>query len=136
MDPITLIGVAATVIGALAAVVALFRKTPATMPKKHITTKLPSEDAAETYVHPTGRFQRQPDGTWNEYPEHGDKAIYTFEELRRDKKHIYLKDGSRRKDPGRPMLLRLPVAGGIAQWSWTNPLKWEHLTVIEPKRRL
>lgn len=103
------------------------------MSKKHIKAKPKTEVVAKIYIHPAGRFACRDNGNWSEYPEHGSKPIHKFKEIRRDKKYVYLKDGSRRKDSGRPMLLRLPVAGGIAQWSWPNPLKWENFTIVEPK---
>jgi hypothetical protein len=33
-------------------------------------------------------------------------------------------------DPNRPMYLRLPVGGGVAQWSFPNPFQWQDLYVV------
>jgi DNA-binding winged helix-turn-helix (wHTH) protein len=89
--------------------------------------------SSDTYCHPTGRFERQADGIWNEYTEDGGRVIYRFEEFSRHDGYIYLKDGSRRQDPGRPFILRIPIAGGIAQWSFPNPLRWEDFTIVRPE---
>jgi len=102
------------------------------LPPRDVNVMRPASD--ERYVHPTGRFERQADGTWHEYPEHGDKVIFRFEEFARDQEHIYLKDGSRRRDPGRPFILRIPIVGGMAQWSYPNPFDWVDLTIVKPNR--
>jgi hypothetical protein len=49
--------------------------------------------------------------------------------------YIYLIDFSRVKegDPGRPFHLRIPIRGGIVQWSWPNPLQWQDLGVASPQ---
>ena len=82
------------------------------------------------YNHPTGYFQRQKDGKWKEYPAYKSSKYHIFEEMTRDHEYIYLKDTKRRRDPGRPMLLRIPITGGTAQWSYPNPLKWSDFTIV------
>ncbi|MEK7153976.1 MAG: hypothetical protein AAB792_00255 [Patescibacteria group bacterium] len=91
--------------------------------------------ATNKYNHPTGYFQRQKDREWKEYPVYKKGKHHVFEEMTRDKEYIYLKDLKRRRDPGRPMLLRLPINGGTAQWSYPNPLKWEDFTIVWPDKR-
>jgi|SRR5665213_347257 len=89
----------------------------------------------EVYAHPAGWFERLPDGTWKEFPEYKPGRYFTFEEFSRDEEFIVLKDASRAKDPGRPMLLRLPIAGGVAQWGFPNPLVWYDFTLVQPKKK-
>ena len=93
------------------------------------------EDITE-FAHATGRWERQPDGkTWHEYNDQG-MVIYTFTEMDRRDGFVYLQDPSRTKDkdPGRPMILRLPIRGGMAQWGFPNPLEWNDFTHVWPVR--
>jgi transcriptional regulator with XRE-family HTH domain len=106
-----------------------------TLIPSHFESKAMSSESQPTidcYVHPNGRFTRE-GLLWNEYG--NDKpggAIYTFKELRRDDEHIYLFDEVRRRDPGRPMYLRIPIGGGTAQWSFPNPITWKDLLILTP----
>lgn len=115
--------------------------------RAHFSMTIPTEEqrggsnrqaqisGAEEYTHATGRFERRADGGWDEYDETGQNIIYRFEETSRDGKYLYLVDRSRRKDPGRPFTLRLPLAGGIAQWSYPNPYEWSDVTAVRTVER-
>lgn len=100
----------------------------------HLVSTQSNPTIANIYVHSTGRFERQPDGRWFEYND-ANAVIYTFEEFEHDKKFLYLIDRSRCKagDPGRPMIMRIPLVVGEAHWSWKNPLKWERFDIMKPK---
>ncbi len=141
MDLAGVVGVLAGVVGAAAAVAALFRKSlvriepstaqlPPAGPQQAMKAST-TKTKTDIFTHATGSFVRRPDGGWDEYNETADKVIYHFEEINHDGEYIYLKDPTRRKDPGRPFILRLPVAGGIAQWSYPNPFEWNDLTVVK-----
>jgi hypothetical protein len=86
---------------------------------------------------------RGPGGYWekigNEWSEHSfahPEAVLHFEPLRQDSDYLYLVDRSRLKDdsPSNPILLRLPIRGGTAQWSWSNPMIWVDLTIVTPQQ--
>lgn len=86
---------------------------------------------------------RGPGGYWekiaNEWTEHSlahPEVVLHFQELRKDSDYIYLVDRSRTKDgtPDNPLLLRLPIKGGTAQWSWSNPAIWIDLTIVTPQQ--
>ncbi len=47
--------------------------------------------------------------------------------------YIYMYDASRAKDPGRPMYLRIPIEGGVVQWTYPNPLQWEDVMVVDAR---
>lgn len=88
--------------------------------------------AADTYFHPSGRFERE-GKIWKEYGNDvPGRPIYVFCEHWRDDEFIYLFDETRRQDPGRVMYLRLPIEGGAAQWSFPNPISWEDLVIVKP----
>jgi hypothetical protein len=85
----------------------------------------------ERYVHPAGYFQKKAK-IWHEYHQARSEPVFRFTELRRDAEYIYLFDESRSKDPGRPMYLRIPLRGGVVQWTYPNPIQWEDVMVVEP----
>jgi hypothetical protein len=91
-------------------------------------------DIAVCYEHPTGYFRKEGD-IWREYPAWAPGKHFTFKEYTRHKGYIYLVDPSRLKegDPMRPMHMRLPVRGGMAQWSWPNPFEWSDIYIVEPQ---
>jgi len=92
-------------------------------------------EPAEAYFSGVGSFRKEGE-IWREYPDPAvpNAKIFEFKELRVDSEHIYLVDESRRQ-PGRgALLLRIPIAGGVVQWGRENPLEWEDLCVVEPKR--
>lgn len=91
--------------------------------------------SADVYIHPRGSFERQ-GGTWVEFPPYSPGKYYSFKESHRDDKFIYLYDENRHKenDPSRIMYLRLPIAGGMAEWSYPNPFIWQALYPVSPKQ--
>jgi hypothetical protein len=99
--------------------------------KLELTTETEAPLGCERYVHPAGYFQKE-GRVWNEYHRSKPEPVFTFTELRRDADYIYLFDASRSQDPGRPMYLRIPLCGGVAQWTYPNPMQWEDVLIVEP----
>ena len=89
--------------------------------------------AATVYIHPNGHFEKRGE-VWKEHRKDAPDQPFSFKELRRDKDYIYLYDQSRKKDSGRPMYLRIPIKGGVVQWTFPNPLAWEDCLIVEPQR--
>jgi hypothetical protein len=96
----------------------------------------PKTLASDVYVHPSGSFERQGE-IWVEYPSYKPGHNFRFKEARRDDQFIYLYDETRHKenDPVRVFYLRLPVSGGMAEWSYPNPFQWQPLYPVTPKAR-
>jgi len=105
---------------------------PVTIESSSAGTQLPPE-AQWVYVHPNGWFA-QYDAIWKEHRKDIPDRPFIFKELRRDPDYIYLYDESRAKKPGHPMYLRIPIAGGVVQWTYPNPLEWEDLLIVDPRR--
>jgi DNA-binding winged helix-turn-helix (wHTH) protein len=91
------------------------------------TARVPS-----LYIHPNGHFQQE-GPIWKEYRNDVPDKPFIFKELRRDHEYIYLYDETRRRDPGRPMYFRIPILGGVAQWTCPNPIQWEDCLIVEPQ---
>lgn len=91
-------------------------------------------DVADVYVHPTGSFERQGE-VWVEYPPYASGQNHRFKEARRDSEFIYLYDETRYEegDPVRVFYLRLPISGGMSEWSYPNPFQWQSLYPVTPK---
>jgi len=91
---------------------------------------------ADVFVHPAGSFERQGE-IWVEYPPYSPGRNIKFKEAQRDDKFIYLYDETRHKenDPARIMYLRLPINGGMAQWSYPNPFIWQDLYPVKPRQQ-
>src|SRR5438874_10284372 len=70
---------------------------------------------------------------WKEHRKDAPDRPFTFKEFRLDNDYIYMYDGSRAKDPGRPMYLRIPIAGGGVQWTYPNPLQWEDVMIVDAR---
>jgi hypothetical protein len=87
---------------------------------------------ATLYIHPNGRFQKE-GLIWTEYRNDAPDKPFTFKELRRDHEYIYLYDETRKRDPGRPLLFRIPISGGVAQCARPNPIVWEDCLLVEPQ---
>ena len=94
----------------------------------------------DRYSHASGYFERV-GSTWVEYPPYGGTNHFEFEEVRRDREYIYLRNLTPRRTDDRStpdgvlaaertMLLRLPACGGVAQWSYQNPLHWTDLAQV------
>lgn len=97
-------------------------------PAKLIKPHLPA-----VYRGPGGVWEMTADG-WVEHSTSHPGTPFMFEELEHDAQYLYLVDRSRlrKNDPDNPILVRLPIKGGTAQWSWSNPLAWNDLTVVTP----
>lgn len=97
-----------------------------------------SSDASKPVVptrfnKPSGYFLKQ-GKFWTEFPPYAPGSNFRFAETVTDKDYVYLVDNSRTK-PGNPdngMIIRLPLQGGSAQWSYQNPLTWTDLTIVSP----
>lgn len=82
-----------------------------------------------------GRWVRTEDG-WVEQTLAHPMIETKFKELQRDARFIYLVDPNRVKDDSNRdnfLLLRLPIDGGMAQTSWSNPTVWSDLTPVKPE---
>jgi hypothetical protein len=101
-----------------------------------VPPSLPKPPAADVYVHASGSFERQGE-IWVEYPPYAPGRNFRFKEALRDDRFIYLYDDTRHKenDPVRVFYLRLPVSGGMAEWSYPNPFQWQPLYPVRPKTR-
>jgi hypothetical protein len=102
------------------------QSAPAAAPEKIV--------AANIYVHPSGSFERQGE-VWVEYPPYASGKNFRFKEARRDSDYIYLSDETRHKenDPVRILYLRIPISGGMVQWSYPNPFEWQDLYPVSRK---
>ncbi|MHC2148349.1 toll/interleukin-1 receptor domain-containing protein [Pseudomonas sp. 210_17 TE3656] len=88
---------------------------------------------ADLYTHPGGSFERK-GGVWVEYPEYAPGHNFTFSSAGYDPSYLYLYDSSRHQpgDSTRVFYMRLPLRGGMAQWSYPNPFNWQDLYRITP----
>jgi hypothetical protein len=96
-------------------------------------------EVAKVYNYPAG-YYRQEGGKWIEY--HNGRLYASFEQFDQDSDYIYLVDKSRnridtsRSPPEvREFYVRLPVRGGDAQWSYSNPLNWTSMYRVKPADR-
>jgi DNA-binding winged helix-turn-helix (wHTH) protein len=92
-----------------------------------------SARVASRYIHPNGHFQKK-GPIWIEHRNDEPDKPFTFKEFRRDHEYIYMYDETRKRDPGRPMLFRIPILGGVAQWALPNPIVWEDCLLVKPQR--
>jgi len=72
---------------------------------------------AKVYQHAGGRFEKTGD-QWIEYPPPTGRNHFRFQEVRRDHEYIYLKNLTPRAGPQNSMVLRPPVCGGAAEWTY------------------
>lgn len=81
-----------------------------------------------------GRFVKE-GAEWVEYPPYAPGKHFRFKELRADRKFIYLADETRYKDKDKNnvMLMRVPLTGGMMQWSFSNPLVWSDTYLVSPE---
>ena len=85
---------------------------------------------ADVYHHATGRFGKE-GLRWIEHPPFdGGSRHFIFQETHREPEYIYLLNQTPRDGPSNTMLLRLPVCGGTAQWSYQNPQHWVDLYFV------
>ena len=95
----------------------------------------PESTAVSVYQHPGGRFVKSGKG-WIEYPPYAPGQNFTFQELRTEGGYLYLYDLSRHKegDQARVFHLRIPINGGMSQWSYPNPFNWQDLYMVSPEQ--
>jgi pimeloyl-ACP methyl ester carboxylesterase len=85
-------------------------------------------------IETAGRSFRKEGRQWIEYPPYEPGSHFTFDETSRDNDYIYLTDPTRTKpnEAKEPMLVRLPIKGGMSHWSYSNPVIWNDFTVAAP----
>jgi hypothetical protein len=112
-------------------------------PASSLTIYLPASNAIPStsvppahnrYEYPGGSFERN-GINWYERKETSQNIYATFAELHRDNTYVFLIDRTRHMegDAKNFFNLRLPIAGGTAQWSWQNPIVWVDLYVVGPR---
>jgi hypothetical protein len=81
---------------------------------------------ASLYRLPWSSIKNEGGGIWREYPWDGTTVAYEFREFQRTRENIDLLNLTPRAEvPGwKTMLVRLPVCGGTAQWTVSNPERW------------
>ena len=91
-----------------------------------------SDVLPKRFLHASGSFER--DGElWVEKPPH-QYGHFTFEYQGVVDGYMYLVDKSRVQsgDRNRPFTMRIPLKGGMLQWSFPNPFVWKDLYVVRP----
>lgn len=93
----------------------------------------PSKKLPTRFEKPEGYFLRE-GNAWIEYPPYAPNQNFMFRSMGADSNFVYLVDRSRTKqgDANNAMLVRLPIEGGAAQWTYQNPLNWVDFTVVTP----
>ena len=81
---------------------------------------------ASVYRLPWSSIKNEGGGNWREYPWDGTEVAFEFREFQRTRDNIDLLNLTPRAEiPGwKTMLVRLPVCGGTAQWTVSNPEHW------------
>jgi hypothetical protein len=81
---------------------------------------------ASVYRLPWSSIKNEGGGTWREYPWDGTTVAFEFREFQRTRENIDLLNLTPRAEvPGwKTMLVRLPVCGGTAEWTVSNPEHW------------
>jgi hypothetical protein len=81
---------------------------------------------ATVYRLPWSSIKNEGGGKWREYPWDGTAYAFEFREFQRTRDNIDLLNLTPRAEiPGwQTMLVRLPVCGGTAQWTLSNPERW------------
>ena len=98
--------------------------------------RVPLVSISPKYSHATGYFSETKEN-WIEYPPYVTpygKGNFTFIPNGVSGGYLYLVDPTRHleADPNRPFTLRIPVEGGMIQWSFPNPWRWQDLYVVQP----
>jgi hypothetical protein len=104
------------------------------------TVALPSQGSSEvassvptSFDKPQGKFIKTGQ-VWIETPAYAPGQYFTFNEIKHDTDYVYLVDPSRLA-PGTnndPMVIRLPLRGGSAQWSYQSSNNWKNFTNVQP----
>ena len=81
---------------------------------------------ATVYRLPWSSIKNEGGGSWREYPWDGTVVAFEFREFQRTRDSIDLLNLTPRAEvPGwQTMLVRLPVCGGTAEWTTSNPEHW------------
>ena len=83
---------------------------------------------SDVYYYYNGHFKRFGQ-KWTEFQP---SIKYDFEEIFRDRNYIVILNKTPRDNPRwGSMLVRLPVCGGTAQWTYENPEQWTNLFQVE-----
>jgi hypothetical protein len=124
-NPISsLIGSAGTIVGFVAGV------PPAWQAASQMLRIPECATYSNVYYYYDGHFRN--DG--REWIEYQPKEQHTFKEMYRNRNYITLINQTPRKDPRwQSMLVRLPVCGGSAQWTYQNPEHWNDLYNVTRK---
>jgi len=83
------------------------------------------------FTHASGYFEKV-GNFWYEFP-----GNIPFVESGRGGIYLHLIDHGRVKDrdPAHPFTLRMPLPGGMSQWSFPNPWEWRDLYIVKPENR-
>jgi transcriptional regulator with XRE-family HTH domain len=100
------------------------------VPAEELLDETPSPASIREFKTAAGSFRKEGD-VWTEYPPYAPGQHNTFKEQGQDNDYIYLVDQNRKKsgDINFPMMVRLPIRGGNAQWSFPNPTEWKDFTI-------
>jgi len=81
---------------------------------------------ATVYRLPWSSIKNEGGGTWREYPWDGTAVAFEFREFQRTRENIDLLNLTPRAEvpEWKTMLVRLPVCGGTAKWTTSNPERW------------
>lgn len=92
------------------------------------------EHIPRRFVYSTGSFDKT-GLTWREHTGFNN-VTFTFVQDGVVDGYLQLVDSSRLKDnndANRPFTVRLPLNGGMAQWSYPNPFIWQDLYMVHPE---
>lgn len=81
---------------------------------------------ATVYRLPWSSIKNEGGGSWREYPWDGTVVAFEFREFQRTRENIDLLNLTPRAEvpEWKTMLVRLPVCGGTAKWTTSNPEHW------------
>jgi hypothetical protein len=80
---------------------------------------------SDRYYYYSGHFTNTRPDTWVEFQP---AAKLNFLEINRNRNYVILLNKTPRADPRwESMLVRLPICGGTAQWTYENPQQWVDL---------
>jgi hypothetical protein len=118
------------ILGVIATVFGVIKGAPAAWSVTMHAVGLPDcITYSKTYRHAGGYFALE-NGEWIEYPSFRGKEHFKFREVRRDPEYVYLLNLTPRAGRASTMLLRFPVCGGTAQWTYQNPQQWTDLYTV------
>jgi hypothetical protein len=83
------------------------------------------------FVYASGFFEKT-GLTWREHTGF-QNVMFDFMQDGIENGYLHLVDRSRSLDANRPFTVRLPLDGGMAQWSYPNPYAWQDLYPVHPE---